>query len=707
MRKNGVPHRSLSRPIVYALLLGAVFFTAASAYGGTAPIVVTPATLPNGTVGVGYNQTVSATGGAGTYTWSVSLGTLPTGLGLAPPASGPSVQVSGIPTAAGTFTFTILAMDRFGGQGSHSYTVTISCPSIAILPSSLPGATQFTPYSQTLTGVGGQSPYTFRVTSESGLPTGLSLSNSGVISGTPTTQGIFSFTVTATDANGCSGSASYTITVAPGCTAPAAPFLSATPSVVNTSQSITLSWNATIASGQGSYTVLLSLNGGAFGSIGTVASSSASTATFTYVATTAGTYDFEIQAMASCGSSSFSNIARVIVMAPCPQAPRVTGLVLTPTTAAPGASFTLSWNPLGNFNGSYLVYRSTDGGKSFQLLATTSNTSFTGTVADPAGTLVTFEVEGLVNCIFPTQSNFVTLTVVSGTCTAPGAVSNVQIQSAGVAPPRAPAPTEFIAVSWTAPAGGTPPTRYSVRLNGDPEVFVQATSVTLLPRGSRLDPIQAFVKALACAPEQAGPEASSAVVALFLTSPKASFTVSSNPRANAPVVFTDTSSPQATSWLWVFDDGTTDQRQSPSHVFVVPGPHVVNFIASNGAGSSQTAQTIQIGAAGGVIEAARLVQIDTSDSERRRAHVQVGDGRTWLHIRSAGDQEVVVFVRFLDSSGELAVERRLVVGRGELGSFDLSAYGLTGEYGLELVGGGEYEAAVTVVGRPGVREMER
>ena len=53
------------------------------------------------------------------------------------------------------------------------------------------------------------------------------------------------------------------------------------------------------------------------------------------------------------------------------------------------------------------------------------------------------------------------------------------------------------------------------------------------------------------------------------------------------------------------------------------------------------------------------------------------------------------------------MEWRLVVGRGELGSFDLSAYGLTGEYGLELVGGGEYEAAVTMVGRPGVREMER
>src|SRR5262249_57347738 len=142
-----------------------------------------------------------------------------------------------------------------------------------------------------------------------------------------------------------------------------------------------------------------------------------------------------------------------------------------------------------------------------------------------------------------------------------------QIRSSGVDPPRAPAPTEYIAVSWTAASTGTPATRYQVRINGDPAVSVQTTSVTLSPRGSKLDPIQAFVTAFACAPlEQASPETASSVVALFLTPPKASFTVSSGPRVGAPVTFTDTSSPQATSLLWVFDDGTTDTRQSPTHV---------------------------------------------------------------------------------------------------------------------------------------------
>ena len=55
--------------------------TGARAYAVTinAAITVNPATLPNGTVGVAYSQTVSATGGNGSYTFSVSAGSLPTG----------------------------------------------------------------------------------------------------------------------------------------------------------------------------------------------------------------------------------------------------------------------------------------------------------------------------------------------------------------------------------------------------------------------------------------------------------------------------------------------------------------------------------------------------------------------------------------------------------------------------------------------------
>jgi hypothetical protein len=72
-----------------------------------------------------------------------------------------------------------------------------------------------------------------------------------------------------------------------------------------------------------------------------------------------------------------------------------------------------------------------------------------------------------------------------------------------------------------------------------------------------------------------------------------------------------------------------------------------------------------------------------------------------------GGEEVVLFLRFVTENGEAVMERRLVVEPGAQGVYDLSAYGLSGEYGIELVGGGDYEATLTVVGRPQVRETER
>jgi hypothetical protein len=75
-----------------------------------------------------------------------------------------------------------------------------------------------TAVSLTLTATGGTAPYTWTA---SGLPTGLSISSGGVISGTPSTAGTYTVTVTATDSASHSGSASFTwtITTTSGCTA--------------------------------------------------------------------------------------------------------------------------------------------------------------------------------------------------------------------------------------------------------------------------------------------------------------------------------------------------------------------------------------------------------------------------------------------------------------------------------------------------------
>src|SRR5262249_19213423 len=86
------------------------------------------------------------------------------------------------------------------------------CPTITVNPPTLPGGTVGTPYSQQLTATGGAAPFTFTVTTGA-PPPGINLSAGGLLSGTPTTAGTFNFTVTATDANTCTGTRSYSLVI--------------------------------------------------------------------------------------------------------------------------------------------------------------------------------------------------------------------------------------------------------------------------------------------------------------------------------------------------------------------------------------------------------------------------------------------------------------------------------------------------------------
>src|SRR5262249_27387084 len=108
-------------------------------------------------------------------------------------------------------TYTVNA--TVSGVGSPAaFSLTNTPPGIVVTVTTLPVGTLNHAYSVTLTASGGTGPYSFAVTAGS-LPPGLGLSAGGVLSGPPTSAGQTTFTVTATDANGSTGSQSYTLTV--------------------------------------------------------------------------------------------------------------------------------------------------------------------------------------------------------------------------------------------------------------------------------------------------------------------------------------------------------------------------------------------------------------------------------------------------------------------------------------------------------------
>ena len=173
-----------------------------------AVISVLPASLPDGSIGQAYSQTLTGNGGTGPYSFVLASGTLPTGLSLSTGGT-----ISGTPTTIGSFNFTVQATDSNGCAGTQSYSIAICAP-ITVSPATLPDGLVGQPYNQTVSASGGTLPYAYSATGT--LPPGVTLnSGTGDLTGTPTTFGSFNFTITATDANLCTGSQAYTVGTCP------------------------------------------------------------------------------------------------------------------------------------------------------------------------------------------------------------------------------------------------------------------------------------------------------------------------------------------------------------------------------------------------------------------------------------------------------------------------------------------------------------
>ena len=152
---------------------------------------------PPGETGVAYPAFtfVAPTGGVGPYTWS-ETGALPQGMSLSSDG-----RLSGTPTTAGTFSFTVTVTDSSSPNSSkESVTLLIrDSPLMIRTTPMLPFGSAVQPYPGfAFTASGGSAPITWQVTAGV-LPAGMTLGTDGTLFGTPSAGGSFTFTVTARD----------------------------------------------------------------------------------------------------------------------------------------------------------------------------------------------------------------------------------------------------------------------------------------------------------------------------------------------------------------------------------------------------------------------------------------------------------------------------------------------------------------------------
>ncbi len=163
-----------------------------------------PATIIRGK---SYTCTPKVSGGTSSYKWTISKGKLPDGLSI----NASTGKITGKPTKAGTFKFTVKVTDKNNVAATKAFTVKVTQTTItALIPATIVRGKSYT---WTLKATGGTSAYTWTI-SKGSLPTGMKINAStGKITGKPTKTGKFSFTLKAKDKNNIAATKAFTVKV--------------------------------------------------------------------------------------------------------------------------------------------------------------------------------------------------------------------------------------------------------------------------------------------------------------------------------------------------------------------------------------------------------------------------------------------------------------------------------------------------------------
>jgi hypothetical protein len=177
----------------------------------TSSLAILTTSLPDWTVNRPYSQQLQANGGIGQLTWDDRYGNL-AGTGLTLSSSG---LLSGTPVNAGTISFTARVQDTNGGSAQRAFSIVVN-PHLSITTESLPNGEVGMPYSVQMSCAGGTGTKTW-FDSDNGLGgTGLTLSSTGLVSGTPVAADEITFTAQVSDITGDNDSSPFQFSIQGG-----------------------------------------------------------------------------------------------------------------------------------------------------------------------------------------------------------------------------------------------------------------------------------------------------------------------------------------------------------------------------------------------------------------------------------------------------------------------------------------------------------
>jgi hypothetical protein len=338
------------------------------------PLVVDPATLPQGKVGQTYTAGFSARGGFPPYRWSISG--LPGGLS----GSGAG-EISGRPTSPGRSSVTATVTDSRGATASGTAELTVLPADLSIETGSpLPNGTMGVAYSQTFTAAGGVPPYQWAITA--GYAGSLGITAEGVLRGTPAEAGPFNFHVEVTDAAGAKAGKTFAVTIDQ-------PVLTITTSslpngMVGTAYSASVSASGNIGSVSWSASGLP--NGLSMSDSGAISGTPA----------TGGTASVGVTARDAAGRTANRTLSLTVLMPP-PPAPTFMGM---PSTVPPASQIPVGLGIQGTYpapiNGTITLTFTADGGGADDPAVQFSNGRRQVVLTIPAGeSLATFTIPNL------------------------------------------------------------------------------------------------------------------------------------------------------------------------------------------------------------------------------------------------------------------------------------------------------------------------